>query len=208
MICLRVTTTNRSVKISINPDELQVIVDRLGFRSIAEMVNNGLEEMLSFISEELKIQRGIDLEEMTGDAEGISIMIINEIMLIEIPRNDPDSDGNVADRPEERFRDFLEHLKDAIVYEIAKSAGMLPDSESGEAEKKEILSLYPMESVGKALTAAEHVGSGRLIRWNGKIYIQTSEVSPWLLEHSEQQKSPVGMQPEVIYVFRKQQDEE
>ncbi|MCR5337481.1 MAG: hypothetical protein K6E75_02885, partial [Lachnospiraceae bacterium] len=154
---MRVTTTNKSVKISINSDELQVIVDRLGYHSIAEMVNTGLEEMLAFISEELRIQRGIDLEEMTGEAEGISIMIINEIMLIEIPRNDPDSDGTVADRPEERFRDFLEHLKDAIVYEIAKSAGLLPDSESGE-EKKPVLSLYPMESVGKALTAAEHVG--------------------------------------------------
>ncbi|MBO4336713.1 MAG: hypothetical protein J5842_01400 [Lachnospiraceae bacterium] len=198
---MKITTSEKSIRISLTSDELNYIAEELGFMNITEMVGGGLDDMILFIAEKIKEDEGIDIIEMTSDVAPISVMVINDMMLIEIPR-DSDQAADIMERPEERFKDFMEHLRDAIIGEI--------DKQMGQGNRLEIKAgsgdqfLFRMESAGTALSALRWVKDGRLIRWKGELYIQTPDMTPGLVEHFEMIKSPSAMQPDdVICVIKR-----
>lgn len=200
---MRITTTGKSIKISLSSDELKFIVDKLGYGSITEMIGNGIEDMLEFIAQQVKLEQGIDIMDMVDDVAAISIMVINDIMLIEIPKEGID-ESDVLDRPQERIREFMEHLKDAIVNELEKNS--LGDIDDHIVSVKKVLRLYKMPSVDEALSAAGYVDNCDIIRWKGSIYIRTGEVSFALTENYESMICPVGLQPDEV-LFHKEHSE-
>ncbi len=198
---MKITTTDSSIRISLTGDELSYIVDELGFRNITEMISGGIDDMIMFIADKIRQDQGIDIIDLSSDLTPISVMVINDMMLIEIPRDNPER-GDIMDRPEERVKDFMEHLRDAIVGEIDRSIG-----KGGRLEVKSGHNdtfLYKMPSVGEALSAVHWVKDGRLIRWNDELYIQTADTTTGLVEHFDVVESPAGMQPdEVICIIKR-----
>ena len=190
---MKVTNTKKSIKISIGSRELNVLVQELGLDSIRDMLDGHLDDMLYYISDRLKKEKGLDIFEEVEDQPSVNMMMINEILLIEIPKKG--AGGDVSDRPEERVKGFLEHLMEVIENEVMNAGA---EKKQNEASDKRSMLLYRAGTVGEALSGVKWVKSGRIIRWKGDIYIQTEDMTAGLCEHFEAKKSPVGLQPEEI----------
>lgn len=197
---MRLTTTANSFKISIQGSELSDLVKELGFRDISEMVSEGMTDLISEIAARIKTQKGIDITEGREEDVPIAVMIINDIMLIEVPKKDTEGAMvDVMERPEERFKGFMEHLKKALEKEAAKSEK--PSNTEDKAKDQQLL--FKVPSMGEAMRGASWVKKGWIIRWRGQLYIETDEYSAGLLEHFEGRTAPRAMQSDEIISFIK-----
>ncbi len=200
---MRLTTTAKSYKISVSSTELSDLVEKLGFQDISEMINEGMTDLIGELAEQIKVQKGIDITQGREENVPVAVMIINGIMLIEVPKKDVmGGDIEVVDRPEERFKGFMEHLKQALEEEAAKSGNENTNKVPKEKEETREY-LYKVSSIGEAMRGAAWVKKGWIIRWKKRLYIKTSEYSAALLEHFEGKAAPKFMQEDEIISFIK-----
>ncbi|MCR4690375.1 MAG: hypothetical protein K5739_03395 [Lachnospiraceae bacterium] len=192
---MKVTTYSGGIRISVSSEELEYIMNELDFPSITDMVNIGMQDVLEYIEDQLIAQTGKNFFEEIDDLADVNVMIVNGIMLIEIPNKKEGSD--VCDNPRERTRQFIERLRDAIEAEM-NGQNDQPSKALKKKDSPQKSWLYSVKNIGEALTGAGWVKEGQIIRWKGNLYIKTSEMPLQLSEFFDSKSCPAGMQPDEV----------